>query len=83
MTARALLRTGEYHVVGAVRDLVKMETVAEMEEFDMSSFTAMECDLCSFASVKKFCNELNAFRMEVCTIIRQIQRSLTRTHISV
>jgi len=64
MTARALLRTGEYHVVGAVRDLVKMETVAEMEEFDMSSFTAMECDLCSFASVKKFCDDLNAFRME-------------------
>jgi len=34
MTARALLRTGEWHVVGAVRDLDKMELVAEMEEFN-------------------------------------------------
>ena len=30
MTARALLRTGEWHVVGAVRDLDKMELVAEV-----------------------------------------------------
>jgi len=35
MTARALLRTGEWHVVGAVRDLDKMELVAEMEEFNL------------------------------------------------
>jgi hypothetical protein len=36
MTARALLRTGEWHVVGAVRDLDKMELVAEMEEFNLN-----------------------------------------------
>ena len=31
-TARALLRTGQYHVIGGVRDIDKMEIVAEMEE---------------------------------------------------
>lgn len=36
MTARALLRTGEWHVVGAVRDLDKMELVAEMEDFNLN-----------------------------------------------
>jgi protochlorophyllide reductase len=64
MTARALLRTGEYHVVGACRDLEKMAVVAEVEEFDMSSFTAMELDLASFDSVKKFCDDLEVFRCE-------------------
>jgi len=62
MTARALLRTGEYHVIGACRDLDKMEAVAEMEEFDLSSFTAMHLDLESFDSVHRFCEELEKFR---------------------
>ena len=38
-TAQALLRSGEYHVIGAVRDLDKMEAVAEMDEFNMENFT--------------------------------------------
>ena len=33
-TAKALLETGDYHVVGAVRDLDKMEAVAEIDGFD-------------------------------------------------
>eukprot|EP00614_Pseudopedinella_elastica_P012495 CAMPEP_0172586810 /NCGR_PEP_ID=MMETSP1068-20121228/6059_1 /TAXON_ID=35684 /ORGANISM="Pseudopedinella elastica, Strain CCMP716" /LENGTH=480 /DNA_ID=CAMNT_0013381685 /DNA_START=81 /DNA_END=1523 /DNA_ORIENTATION=- len=61
MTARTALRTGEYHVIGAVRDLDKMELVAELEEFDMSSFTPMECDLSSYASVDRFCAQLEEF----------------------
>mmetsp|Transcript_16867 Transcript_16867/g.24704 ORF Transcript_16867/g.24704 Transcript_16867/m.24704 type:complete len:568 (+) Transcript_16867:156-1859(+) len=60
--ALALLRTGEYHVVGAVRDLDKMEAVAEVDGFDMSSFTPMECELNSFESVKDFCNNLKEFK---------------------
>jgi protochlorophyllide reductase len=64
MTARALLRTGEYHVIGACRDLDKMAAVAEAEEFDMSSFTAMELDLASFGSVRSFCNALDSFRSD-------------------
>ena len=61
-TARALLRTGQYHVVGAVRDLDKMELVAEIEEFDQDSFTPMHVELNSYESVRQFCGELNAFK---------------------
>jgi len=57
-TAAALLRTGEYHVVGAVRDLYKMEAVAELDGFPSDRFTAMECELNSFDSVRKFCDNL-------------------------
>ena len=61
-TARALLRTGQYHVVGAVRDLEKMEAVAEIEEFDSDSFTPMHVELNSFESVRSFCSELETFK---------------------
>jgi len=62
MTARALLRTGKYHVIGAVRDIEKMEAVAELEEFDTDSFTPMHLDLASFASVRKFKERVDEFR---------------------
>jgi NAD(P)-dependent dehydrogenase (short-subunit alcohol dehydrogenase family) len=60
-TAKHLLKTGRWHVIGAVRDLEKMATVAEMDDFDMSSFTAMELDLASFDSVRQFANKLKEF----------------------
>jgi protochlorophyllide reductase len=59
----ALLRSGEYHVVGAVRDLDKMEAVAEIDGFDLENFTPMECELNSFESVRNFCSNVNEFRM--------------------
>jgi len=62
-TALALLRTKQYHVVGAVRDLDKMEAVAEIDGFDMENFTPMECELQSFDSVHKFCDNLEEFRL--------------------
>lgn len=62
-TAQALLRSGEYHVIGAVRDLEKMEAVAEIDEFNMDNFTPMYCELNSFDSVRKFCHQINEFRM--------------------
>lgn len=61
-TARALLRTGKYHVVGAVRDMEKMETIAELDEFDTSSFTPMHLELNSFQSVHEFCDRLADFK---------------------
>lgn len=61
--ALALLRSGEYHVVGAVRDIDKMEAVADIDGFDMDSFTTMECELNSFESVRQFCQNLDEFRM--------------------
>ena len=59
-----MLRTGEYHVIGAVRDLDKMEAIAELDEFDMSSFTPMLCDLNDFACVRKFCEDVTNFANE-------------------
>ena len=59
----ALLRTGEYHVIGAVRDVIKMEVVAEVDGFDLDSFTPMQCELNSFESVRKFCDQVDKFRM--------------------
>lgn len=53
-TATQLLKTGDWHVIGAVRDLDKMATIAEEEGFSGSDFTPMLCDLCSFESVRKF-----------------------------
>jgi protochlorophyllide reductase len=61
--ALALLRSGEYHVVGAVRDLDKMEAVAEVDGFDLENFTPMYCELNSFESVRKFCKNVEEFRM--------------------
>jgi NAD(P)-dependent dehydrogenase (short-subunit alcohol dehydrogenase family) len=61
-TAAALLRTGEYHVVGAVRDMDKMEAVAEIDEFPSENFTPMYCELNSFDSVKQFCKNLEEFK---------------------
>jgi len=60
-TALALLQTGKYHVIGAVRDMDKMEAVAEVEEFDMDNFSPMEVELNSFESVRKFCKDLQKF----------------------
>ncbi|EEC47644.1 predicted protein [Phaeodactylum tricornutum CCAP 1055/1] len=62
-TAMALLRTGEYHVIGAVRDLDKMEAVAEVDGFDLENFTPMYCELNSFESVRSFCENVEEFRM--------------------
>ena len=61
--ALSLLRSGEYHVVGAVRDLDKMEAVAEIDGFDLDNFTPMHCELNSFSSVRQFCKNLDEFRM--------------------
>jgi len=61
-TAQALLRTGKYHVIGAVRDVDKMEAVAEIDGFDVESFTPMELELNSFASVRNFCSELHKLK---------------------
>lgn len=62
-TAAALLRTGQYHVVGAVRDIDKMEAVAELDGWPMDRFTSMECELNSFQSVRDFCDNLMEWKV--------------------
>ncbi len=62
-TAKNLLATDQYHVVGAVRDIDKMEAVAEIDNFNMNNFHIMQCELNSFASVHKFCDDLKEYQM--------------------
>ena len=50
-------------MVGAVRDLDKMEAVAEIDGFGMENFTPMHCELNSFESVRNFCSELEEFKL--------------------
>jgi len=60
-TAKQLLEKGDYYVIGAVRDVEKMETVAELENFDKENFKIMKCDLGSFQSVRDFTKNLLEF----------------------
>jgi NADP-dependent 3-hydroxy acid dehydrogenase YdfG len=62
-TAQALLRTGQYHVIGGVRDIDKMEAVAEIDGFDTTNFTPIQVELNSFDSVRKFCDEVKKFKL--------------------
>lgn len=62
-TVKNLLATDKYHVVGAVRDVDKMEAVAEIDQFNMDNFHIMECELNSFESVHKFCEDLKEYQL--------------------
>ena len=62
-TAQALLRTGQYHVIGAVRDLDKMDVVAELDGFNKDNFTPMHCELNSFESVSEMCDKVKEFSL--------------------
>lgn len=57
-TAKALLKSGKWHLICAVRDVDKMNLVAEEEGFDPNLFTVMKCDLQSFKSVRDFAEDL-------------------------
>ena len=50
-------------MVGAVRDLDKMEAVAEIEGFSPDFFTPMHVELNSFDSVRSFCTDLQEFKL--------------------
>lgn len=62
-TVKNLLATDKYHVIGAVRDVDKMEAVAEIDGFNMNNFHIMDCELNSFASVHKFCDDLKEYQL--------------------
>jgi protochlorophyllide reductase len=62
-TVKNLLATDKYHVVGAVRDVDKMEAVAELDGFNMDNFKIMELELNSFESVDKFCDNLKDYQL--------------------
>jgi len=60
-TTKQLLKDGNYHVIGAVRDLDKMTAVAESDGFNMENFTPMKCDLASFKSTREFADNLKTY----------------------
>ena len=62
--AKQLSESGAYFVIGAVRDMDKMATVAEEDELAADSFQAMEVDLASFASVRKFAKDVEDFKAD-------------------
>jgi len=61
-TAAALLATNRYHVIGAVRDIDKMDAVAEIDNWPLDRFSTMHCELNSFDSVREFCERLEKWR---------------------
>jgi len=63
-TCKHLLTSGGWHIVCAVRDVDKMSVIAEFEEMDQNRLTIMECDLNSFASVRKFADDLKQFKAD-------------------
>ena len=50
-------------MIGGVRDLDKMEAVAELDGYDMKNFTPMQVELNSFESVHKFCDDIKDFKL--------------------
>lgn len=63
-TAKQLLQKGGWHVICAVRDIEKMNIIAELDEFKKEDYTVMECDLASFDSVRKFVDNLKEFKCD-------------------
>jgi len=62
-TTAELLQTGEYHVFAAVRDVEKMQSIANDEGFSADDFTPLEVDLGSFESVHDFRKALNKAKL--------------------
>eukprot|EP00607_Mallomonas_marina_P010310 CAMPEP_0182418372 /NCGR_PEP_ID=MMETSP1167-20130531/2823_1 /TAXON_ID=2988 /ORGANISM="Mallomonas Sp, Strain CCMP3275" /LENGTH=443 /DNA_ID=CAMNT_0024592555 /DNA_START=68 /DNA_END=1399 /DNA_ORIENTATION=+ len=63
-TAKQLIEQGGYYVICGVRDVDKMKTVAEVEEFNPANYHIMEVDLASFDSVRKFAKDIVQFKAE-------------------
>jgi light-dependent protochlorophyllide reductase len=62
-TTAELLRTGEYHVFAAVRDVEKMYAAAKDEDVPLDELTALQVDLDSFDSVRAFCKDLEKSKL--------------------
>lgn len=60
--AKALLDTGRYFVVLAVRDVDKMKAVAKEMNFPAGSYTPMKLELGNLQSVRDFVANLKAFK---------------------
>ena len=56
-TIQDLLKTGEYHVIGAYANAQDVESATKSD-----AFTPMLCDVESFDSVRDFCSQVHVFR---------------------
>ncbi|EKU22671.1 light-dependent NADPH:protochlorophyllide oxidoreductase [Nannochloropsis gaditana CCMP526] len=61
-TLKALCARGDNFVICGVRDMEKMQAVAEELGLDPSSYTIRPLDLSSFASVRRFAKEVKAVK---------------------
>eukprot|EP01038_Epipyxis_sp_PR26KG_P011031 gene11031-14812_t len=61
-TAKELLKSGNYYVICACRDVEKMKAVAEAEGFDKNNHAVLELDLASFDSVRTFVSKLGSIK---------------------
>ena len=61
-TLKALCARGDHFVICGVRDVAKMQRVAQELNLDPSLFTIRSLDLASFASVRKFAKEVKAVK---------------------
>lgn len=66
-TMQDLLKTGEYHVIGAYATPQDVATATAAsasvnKDSSSSSFTPMVCDFASLDSVRDFCNQVHVFR---------------------
>ena len=61
-TLKALLKKDNYYVICAVRDVEKMQAIADEEGYDTSKYTILQTDLASFESTRQFVTKLNAIK---------------------
>jgi len=61
-TAKVLAASGDYFIIAAVRDTDKMKSEAERMGIPASCYYAMDCELSDLQSVRKFTDNLKAFK---------------------
>ena len=61
-TLKALLKKDNYYIICAVRDVEKMQAIADEEGYDTSKYTIVQTDLASFESTRQFVTKLNAIK---------------------
>jgi NAD(P)-dependent dehydrogenase (short-subunit alcohol dehydrogenase family) len=60
-TVKALLKEGNHNIICAVRDVEKMKSIIEKENFDKSKLVVAELDLASFDSTRKFASKIKTY----------------------
>lgn len=59
-TAKSLIDTGNFNVICGVRDVNKMNKIAEEDNYNMDNYKVVELDLSSFESTKNFAKKIKS-----------------------